>query len=304
MKLITIIIPTHNYGHYISETLDSVLKQSYKKWECIIIDDGSIDNTWDVVESYLARDSRFQYIYQACQGVSMARNEGLKRASGSYIQFLDADDLLCSEKLALHLRYLEAHPLIDIVYSETKYFANDNQHELSYSFDMANVEWMPKIDDTPNNALLNLAKSNIMPIQAPLSRASLLRKVGPFNSAMRHCEDWDYWFRCVVVGGEIRFLDEPNAMSLIRVHMVSASHNTDAMAAGWEMMMENIFAYINTNPTEVSKPVLTDIRKNRALELIKNKRYKEGFLLYGRTIGQLTNSEITYKDILYWLMHR
>lgn len=303
MQLVTIIIPTHNYARYIAETLDSVLVQTYPNWECIIIDDGSVDNTRSIVGDYVARDHRFRYVYQDCQGVSKARNAGLALALGQYVQFLDADDLLYSEKIERQLYYLQHNPLIDIVYSESKYFANNDKQKLSYSFDMKNVEWMPKVDDTPGAALLSLAKSNIMPIQAPLSRISLLNKVGPFNPAMRHCEDWDYWFRCVVAGGEIRFLNEPAAMSLIRVHNVSASHNVVAMKAGWEAMMKNILAYINTKPVGVSQIVITDILKYRSVELIKNKNYKEGLILYSKTIGKVSSGNITFKDVLYWLRH-
>jgi len=75
------------------------------------------------------------------------------------------------------------------------------------------------------------------------------------------------------------------------------------MKAGWEAMMKNILAYINTKPVGVSQIVITDILKYRSVELIKNKNYKEGLILYSKTIGKVSSGNITFKDVLYWLRH-
>jgi glycosyltransferase involved in cell wall biosynthesis len=299
MKLITIIIPTHNYGRYITETLDSLISQTYPYWECIIIDDGSVDNTKEVLKTYLANDSRFRYFYQECQGVSAARNVGLKKATGSYIQFLDADDILPNEKLAIHAAYLEENPAIDIIYSDVRYFSNDDRTKLSFSFDMKNIEWMPKVNNE-HETITALVQSNIMPIHSPLSRADLLTKVGLFNSAMRYCEDWDYWFRCAVAGGQIRYLDDPSAIVFVRVHKVSASQNSSAMLGGGKMMVEQFNNYLNQYQTTISKPLKTAIRRARSVDLILDKHYTKGLLLGLSTATQHSAGNISLKDILFW----
>jgi glycosyltransferase involved in cell wall biosynthesis len=107
--LVSIIVPCYNYGYFLPETLDSILAQSYTKWECIIVDDGSTDNTKDVATTYLITDQRFRYIYQNNRGLSAARNTGIKLSKGSYIQFLDADDLLQEKKLESQICFLEQH---------------------------------------------------------------------------------------------------------------------------------------------------------------------------------------------------
>lgn len=301
MEVITVIVPTHNYGLYIAETLESLLQQTYPHWKCLIIDDGSVDNTREIVLAYEARDSRFYYIYQDNQGVSAARNAGLAQAKGEYIQFLDADDLLPTNKFALHVDYLRQNPTVDIVYSDVRYFLSTDKGKLSRSFDMGDVEWIPKVDDAPEVAFWHLLHGNIMPIQAPLSKASLFHEVGLFDATIKYCEDWDYWVRCVVAGGKIRFLDAAEAISLVRVHQTSASQNTVAIARGGEFITEKFTKYLQDNPTAISKRLQTDIKRSRALTLIRNNEYAKGLILFLRTIMQPHNGRISAKDIAYWL---
>ena len=94
MPLVSIIIPCYNYSNYLVFTLESLQEQVFKDWECLIIDDGSTDDTKLKAETFLKKDSRYRYIYQEQKGVSAARNKGIAQSRGSYIQFLDADDFL------------------------------------------------------------------------------------------------------------------------------------------------------------------------------------------------------------------
>lgn len=95
----SVIIPTYNRGHMITETLTSVQQQSFKDWECILVDDGSTDNTKEVVATVAACDKRIKYVYQENAERSVARNNGIRHASGEYICFLDSDDQYCSDYL-------------------------------------------------------------------------------------------------------------------------------------------------------------------------------------------------------------
>jgi glycosyltransferase involved in cell wall biosynthesis len=100
--LVSIIIPTFNRGHLIGETLDSVLAQTYTNWECIVVDDGSIDDTSVLMESYCAKDSRFQYHLRPLdrpKGANACRNYGLKISKGGYVVFFDSDDLMTKEMI-------------------------------------------------------------------------------------------------------------------------------------------------------------------------------------------------------------
>lgn len=104
-KLVSIIVPAYNVEAFIDETLRSITAQSYSHWEIIIIDDGSIDGTTDVVRSFA--DPRIKLISQVNSGVATARNNGLKIAKGEYIVFFDADDLMTPDFLSLRIQELE-----------------------------------------------------------------------------------------------------------------------------------------------------------------------------------------------------
>src|SRR5690606_34809029 len=104
--LVSIIIPTYNRAHLISETLDSVLAQTYTNWECIVVDDGSTDATEALLHDYMEKDKRFQYHKRPVNhlpGGNGARNYGFNQSQGEFIQWFDSDDLMVSEKLELQV---------------------------------------------------------------------------------------------------------------------------------------------------------------------------------------------------------
>ncbi|NOQ85501.1 MAG: glycosyltransferase, partial [Deltaproteobacteria bacterium] len=115
MPKVSVIIPTYNRAHTLREAIDSVLSQSYNDLELIIVDDGSTDETKVIVSSYIPK---LAYIYQERQGVSAARNRGIKHAQGDYISFLDSDDLWLKDKLYLQMKFMESHPEALICYTE------------------------------------------------------------------------------------------------------------------------------------------------------------------------------------------
>src|SRR5213595_3267170 len=104
--LVSIVIPTFNYGHFIRQALESVLEQTYGNWECIVVDDGSTDDTSQVVAEVAAVCKKIRYVRQENQGQPAAMNTGLRLCDGEYIQILDADDLLERRKLEKQVGYL------------------------------------------------------------------------------------------------------------------------------------------------------------------------------------------------------
>lgn len=109
--LISIIIPTFNRAHLIGETLDSVLAQTYSNWECIVVDDGSTDETEALLNTYIAKDSRFQYCKRPDKhlpGGNGARNYGFELSKGNYIQWFDSDDIMMPQKLELCVFEIES----------------------------------------------------------------------------------------------------------------------------------------------------------------------------------------------------
>lgn len=224
--LVTVIIPAFNYGSLIAYTLESLIDQEYRNWECLVVDDGSEDNTASVVNGYHNRDKRIAYVYQRNGGPGKARNNGLSQARGKYIQFLDADDLIESRKLQCHVQYLENDPETDIVYGGARYFRTDRPGERRYSMMDIDAPWMPEISGPGEDVLRSLVKANIMVVSAPLLRRRIINQVGLFDEKLSIVEDWDYWIRCAIKGARFRYLDEDGALSLIRRHSNSLSRNS------------------------------------------------------------------------------
>lgn len=96
---IAVIVPCYNQGKYLSDALDSLLAQTFVDWECIVVDDGSTDNSAAVAKTYVAKDSRIRYVYQKNAGPSAARNKGVALTSAPLIFFLDGDDIILPELL-------------------------------------------------------------------------------------------------------------------------------------------------------------------------------------------------------------
>jgi glycosyltransferase involved in cell wall biosynthesis len=116
--LVSIIIPTYNRAHLIGETLDSVLAQTYKNWECIVVDDGSTDDTLEVIQKYIAKDSRFFFFSRPetkVNGASSSRNYGLSQSKGELIVFLDSDDWLLPNCLSQRVKFMSANSALNFM---------------------------------------------------------------------------------------------------------------------------------------------------------------------------------------------
>jgi len=234
--LVSVIIPTFNYGQFIGQTLESVQAQTYQNWECVVVDDDSTDNTPQVVTRYAVGDNRIKYLHQINQRQAAARNHGLQHATGKYVQFLDADDLIEPYKLERQVGYLEQHPEVDIVYSSVRYFSSENIHERLFSMGKDNSPWMPEVSGAGQDILSLLVRANIMAVNSPLVRRSVVDDVGPFDHKLPPLEDWDFWLRCAVKGKRFQHDKTNGTLALVRSHPASSSRNkTRMMRAGVRM---------------------------------------------------------------------
>ncbi len=244
--MVSVIIPTYNYAKYIEETLNSVKNQSYANWECIVIDDGSNDNTREIVEKLVKQDNRFIYIYQKNNGVSSARNKGVSMAKGEYIQFLDGDDLLQQEKLFSQIKCFEEDKKIDIVYNDVRFFDDENSSNLKTSLNGNKKEdWMPKISTSGTALVEQFSRINFIVINSPLIKKNIFNKVGVFDETMKALEDWDFWMRCAIRGCYFHFNSISNAYALVRVHDGSLSTQKLLMNAGHFMFLRNSLNHKN-----------------------------------------------------------
>lgn len=131
-NLVSIIVPCYNQGEFLNETLESVFNQTYSNWECLIINDGSTDNTEEIAKDWINKDNRFIYYFKDNVGVSDTRNLGLQKAKGEFIQFLDADDLLANEKLSVSVKTITSNQ-VDVVCTNYLVFS-DSLNNLHANF--------------------------------------------------------------------------------------------------------------------------------------------------------------------------
>lgn len=124
MSTISVVIPCYNQGEYLSETLDSVLSQTFQDWECIIVNDGSSDNTESVAKSYAEKDKRFIYLTQPNSGQGAARNNGIAAAHSEFILPLDSDDLLAPDYMKLALEQFRTFPETKLCYGRADFIGN------------------------------------------------------------------------------------------------------------------------------------------------------------------------------------
>ena len=121
---VSVIVPVYNQGEFLAEALDSVLQQTYSNWECVIVNDGSTDNSEEVAKSYLDKDNRFKYLYQENSRLAAARNNGIRHSDGYFILPLDSDNVLCPAYLEKAVSYFLLHPETTLVYGKAELFGD------------------------------------------------------------------------------------------------------------------------------------------------------------------------------------
>ena len=195
MPKVSVIIPTCNRAEYITQAIDSVLAQTYTDYEIIVVDDGSTDNTKEVMEPYM---DRIRYIYQENAGVSAARNTGIKAAKGDWVAFLDSDDEWLPGKLAVQIRAVERHPQL-VAHMVNVNLTNYNDSGLSsFLHCKFPFEGNEGIIDDPFIQHFKY-KTIAMPV-AVMCRKECAIKAGLFDESFVCGEDYDFMCRLALQG--------------------------------------------------------------------------------------------------------
>lgn len=183
MPNISIIIPTYNRGHLILETLESVFAQTYQDFEVIVVDDGSTDNTEQILSKYM---ERIRFFRQENSGPSVARNLGIFNAKGAHIAFLDSDDLWYPSKLEKQVAIFESNPKIGLVYCDCS--RGPTIQDLP-------VGWFTDMKPPSGNIFDRLVNDNLIWTPTVLVRKDIFIHCGVFDTTLRGAEDYDLWLR-------------------------------------------------------------------------------------------------------------
>ncbi|NNC50941.1 MAG: glycosyltransferase family 2 protein [Flaviramulus sp.] len=193
--LVSIIVPCFNQAHFLGEALRSVLNQTYENWECIIVNDGSPDNTREQALLWCNKDKRFKYLEKDNGGLSSARNAGIKNCVGEFVLPLDADDIIDETFLSKLVPFLELDKSLAIVSCYSKFFFKTTEniiHEL-------------KPIGTTYHAILY---ENSL-IATSLYRKKCWEEVGGYDENMKKgFEDWEFWIAITKLGWTYKVLEE------------------------------------------------------------------------------------------------
>ncbi|RYD79945.1 MAG: glycosyltransferase family 2 protein [Sphingobacteriales bacterium] len=258
--LVSIIIPTFNYAHLITETLKSVLNQSYQHWECIIVDDGSTDNTEDIVGNFIKSCPKypFKYVKKVNEGTSIAKNTGISLSVGKYIQFLDADDLISADKLTIQVSALESNNAA-LVFSKSVFFIDDDTGRNLINKYPKGFLAEQTLSDL--ELLRRIIKNNIITIGAPLVRKEVLFKAGLFKANLKNNEDWLLWFKVALLIKNFVYDGNDKSFTSIRIHNQSAMNSRSKMFDGEVVVRQHMEGELSEM---VSSKNITQLRKFNA----------------------------------------
>lgn len=203
-NLISVIIPTYNRSHLIIETLDSVAAQTHTNWECIIVDDGSTDNTAEVLEQYCKNDSRFQYYQRPLnknKGANPCRNYGFELSKGNYVKWFDSDDIMHPDFLEKQLLVLVSDFKLDFCAGFSKTF--DGRIENIVGFNN------PVIYEDNQNSLFNYITGKLIFLTpSPLWRKDFLKGKNLFDETLFNAHETDFNFSRLIEGARFKYLNE------------------------------------------------------------------------------------------------
>ncbi len=234
--LISVIIPCYNQAQYLPDALNSILNQTFNDWECIIINDGSSDNTNDVVCGFLNQNKKFKYIEQANRGLAATRNKGLDNSKGEFIQFLDADDIIDRNKFEKQLALLSK--TTNLALSYTDYFSS-TESDLTRPY--PHGRYLPPTfvhENKLHDLILRWETEMSIPVHCFLFDARFFNhhKIR-FDETLPNHEDWDCWMNIFRLNPEVYFV--PEKFAIYRIHTDSMVYDRKKMCDGYIKALSN-----------------------------------------------------------------
>ncbi len=265
--LVSVVIPTYNRAQLLKETIASVVNQSYRNIECLVIDDYSADNTRQVVESFTGNEIPVRYIRNLRRkGAQGARNYGVEMASGEYVQFLDSDDLIHAKKIELQVEVFDKNEQIDMVFCLDEYFSNR----------IGDTHLLWNLPNDKSYIDRFLYDDAVFHTSSPLwKKQFILRNKIVWDERLSCWQDWDFHLKALISG--VRHLYIPYVLNFIRDHTELRSLNINILSK-----LESKLISVFTIAFEL---------KNRNELTEERKRYLTTFL-YSLTLDIYFNSKV------------
>jgi glycosyltransferase involved in cell wall biosynthesis len=262
-------MPVYNNELYIGMAIDSVLRQSYKNFELIIVNDGSIDGTESIIKKYF--DTNIRYFKQENQGVSKARNVGLLNMKGDYFCFLDADDILCEKSLEYRLDIFKNDTCIEFVDGRVDYFREDPSIKIK--------SWTPSFQGNPLEDLLKLTGKSFFGNTWMIKRKSGLKY--KFKEGLSHCEDLLFYINLARKGGLYSYTNQK--VLKYRIGHQSSMRNLKSLESGYLDIYKEI-CLMNDIPHSTKKIYYRNARNIMCKSYLGNWQPINGLRAYFRNL--------------------
>jgi GT2 family glycosyltransferase len=259
---VSVLLAVHNGADYLQAALESVIAQTFRSWELIVVDDGSTDDTPTILTQYARRRERMHVLRQTNSGQTRALNAGLAMATGEYIARLDADDVMLPSRLEQQVSYLDAHPEVVLLGSAAKLIDGSGQPLCTYT---------PPCEDWPLRQVLIRENPFVHP--SVLMRAVALRSLQGYDERFRICQDYDLWFRLAQMGA-IANLAAP--LTQLRVHLqkMTWTHKREEAGEGlairWAALRRGSYSPFAVG--YLLKPLLITCMPERMIHLLLARR--------------------------------
>lgn len=242
MKKVSVIIPVYKAEKYIDATVKSVLEQTHKNLEILIIDDASPDKSIDICKKFT--DSRIKIIHQENRGLAGARNTGIRYAQGEYLAFLDADDLWLPEKLEKHVAHLDSLPKVGVSFSRSTFIDDEGRPLGLYQMPQLRDITLPQVlcrNPISNGSAAVIRKEVFADIKFQDNLHGTVEDFY-FDERFRQSEDIECWIRIAIqTNWQIEGIAE--ALTLYRVNSGGLSANTLQQLDSWEKVIEKTRSY-------------------------------------------------------------
>jgi glycosyltransferase involved in cell wall biosynthesis len=254
---ISIIVPCYNQAQYLDECLQSVLEQTYQNWECIIVNDGSTDETEKIAQKFESIDVRFRYFFQENKGVSSARNLAIFEAVSPLILPLDGDDFLSLEYVEKAINCFEQNPNLTLVYPNVNRFGEKNG--------LWNLKPF---------SLQNLAIDNMIVVSSVFKKQDWER-VGGFDQKMLYgIEDWEFWIAILKNDGLVKKMDHVG----LHYRIAQKSRQTDLNQQKLNVMQDYIYKkhidfFLSNSPNPIALNQKLKTLEYDFSEKLRNKKF-------------------------------
>jgi glycosyltransferase involved in cell wall biosynthesis len=282
MASVSVVIPVYNGEKYIKETIESVLNQTYSNFEIILVDDGSTDNSRQVIESI--KDNRIKYYYQENSGCpAIPKNVGIKKAQSDYIAFLDQDDIFLTKKLEIQMKEIEKNNLSAVIVNSYVFNSDNNK--------IIGKNWSKEFKVEIKDVFKRLIQDDfIITSSMAMVKKDFFLKNGYLDENLKLTDDYDLWLRLAKYG-KIKFIIQP--LVKWRYHLGSLSFDNLKLVNDLVYLYGKILTYPNLNKEEIKiaqKKYEVYLVKKANLYLIK-KDYKTAKKLYKLSVEKYNNKK-------------